>query len=635
MKKILFLIFSFLIFSKVNATSVNYNITNFFIDATILENGNMEMKELIVLDGTFHGYVRELEYKNPKLNSYTPGEINFSNSAIYNAKGISNVKVSTRNVTNEEVTYETFQKVFTPLIRSLNDKTAKDGNFLFHNDEDILSYKMYQSADDETIAFFISYTVEDVIVMHEDVAELYWNFIGTNFTDKISNLQIQVHLPKIDLSESFHFWAHGDITGEIDSYDRKTILASMKSLDKNTVVDIRTTFDKNFITSNTLRHSNEIALEEILKIEEKRAEDANKQREFIRAIRHFAEVMTYIYYSALIVIWFYIYFQFDREYKSDFQSKYYREFTGNYNVEIIDYLMNKNISPNAMSASIMNMIYKKNIEVEELPTENKKQKKYKFILKNNDKVTDTEQILLDFLFEKIGKENSFTTTDLEKYAKSSRTCESFSKSYHEWKNCVIKDAEQEKFYETNGIPIVVGILALLVSILIFLVVVYYHIDLISSYFLLPVGILFLFYTLLIKKRTRKGNEDYLRWKSFKNFLNDFGNFKVKELPEIILWEKYLVYATVFGLADSVEKSMNVKINELKEFTGTTIYSNWNPLYDWHLYNIINHSVHTAFSSSIVASQANANSRNSSGSGFGGGFSSGSGFGGGGGGGHGF
>lgn len=635
MKKILLLLFSFFIPTLVFA-SANYDITNFYIDATILENGNMEMKELIVLDGNFNGYVRELEYKNPKLNSYTPGEINFANSAIYNASGISNVKTYTRNVTGEKISFETFNAVFTPLTTVTNEKTAKNGNVIYHNSNDVLSYKMYQSADDEAIAFLITYIIEDAIVMHEDVAELYWNFIGTGFTDKISNLQIKVHLPQADNSNEFRFWAHGDITGEIDALDKSSILATMKSLDKNTVVDIRMTFDKNLITDATsLRHSKENAFQKILEIEEKRAEDANKQREWIRLVVKATKGVTITFYLALIAIWIWVYCKFDKEYKSDFNSKYYREFTGDYNVEVIDYLMNKSISPNAMSASIMNLIYKKNIKVEEIATENNKKKKYQFILENNEGVSNTEQVLLDFLFEKVGKDNKFTTTDLEKYAKSSRTCSAFSKSYSEWKNCVTKDAEREKFYENNGIPIVIGILSLLIAVLIFLVVMYYQVDYVPCYFILPLGIIFMFYTIMIKKRTRKGNEDYLRWKAFKNFLTDFGNFKIKELPEIILWEKYLVYATVFGLAETVEKSMNVKIAEYEELTGNTMYIGWHPMYDWHLYNVINHSVHTAFTSSIAATTAAANSRNSSGSGFGGGFSGGAGFGGGGGGGHGF
>ena len=32
-----------------------------------------------------------------------------------------------------------------------------------------------------------------------------------------------------------------------------------------------------------------------------------------------------------------------------------------------------------------------------------------------------------------------------------------------------------------------------------------------------------------------------KWTAFKKFLNDFGSFDVKELPEIKLWERYLVF----------------------------------------------------------------------------------------------
>lgn len=635
MKKLAFLLISFLIPSVVSASSINYDITNFFIDAEIMENGNMNMKELIVLDGSFNGYIRELEYKNSKLNEYIPGEINFANSAIYNATGISNIKLFSKKLTAEDkIDFTSFQEIYIPFEQIQNEKNAKDGNYIFYKEEDIHNYKMYQSADDEIVAFLITYTIEDAVVIHEDIAELYWNFIGTGFTDKIYNLQIQVHLPKDSHPEKFLFWAHGDITGEIDQIDDQTIWARMKSLEKNTVVDIRTIFDKNIIKDDSnLRQSKENAIDKILEIETKRAEDANKQREIIRLIYHAVRIITDLYYLILIATWIWIYLKFDKEYKSDFNSKYYREFTGNYNVEVIDYLMSKSITPNAMSASIMNLVYKKNITVEEIPSSNSKKKKYCFQLNHNNDVTDTEQILLDFLFERVGKDGKFTTSDLEKYAKSPKTCEKFSKSYNEWKNCVIKDAEQEKFYENNGIPTVIGIMGLLITILIFLVVMYYHIDFIPSYFLLPTGIIFLFYTILLKKRTKKGNEDYLRWKAFKNFLNDFGNFKIKELPEIALWEKYLVYAIIFGLADKVEKNMNVKITEYPEYE--TLYAGYNPIFDWHLCYVLNQSIHTSYSSSITATSINANSRNSSGSGFGGGFSSGSGFGGGGGGGHGF
>ena len=82
MKKIILFLIGMLIPSLVTASSINYDITDFLIDAEIQSDGSVDVKELIVLDGNFNGYIRELQYKNPKLKEYTPGQINFSNSAI-------------------------------------------------------------------------------------------------------------------------------------------------------------------------------------------------------------------------------------------------------------------------------------------------------------------------------------------------------------------------------------------------------------------------------------------------------------------------------------------------------------------------------------------------------------------------
>jgi uncharacterized membrane protein len=632
MKKILWGILIFLIPIIVKASSINYDITNFLIDATIEENGDLSVQELIVLDGNFNGYVRELQYKNSKLEDYELGNINFANSAIYNAEGIKNVVLKTRNVTNEIISFDTFTKDFATLTKVVSEKIAKDGNYIYRKDNDLHSYKMYQSADDETIAFLISYTIDKAVVIHNDVAELYWTFIGNGFTDRINNLQIKIHTPKISDQEQLHFWFHGDLTGESSLLDNQTILAQMKSLDKKSVIDARIVFPKELITfKERLRTSQTEAFDAIWQIEEELIESANRKRELMRQVVNFAKGLTVFYYIALVILWIFIYIKYDKEYKSNFNSKYYREFTGEYNVEVIDYLMNKTITPNAMSASIMNLIYKKNIKAEEI-ADNSKKKKYLFTYLNNNGVTDTEQVLLDFLFEKVGKNNQFTTKDLEKYASSTRTCEKFSKYYSEWKNCVTKDAERERFYETNGIPVVLGILLLLVTILIFMVIIYYHVNFIPSYFLLPTGIVFLIYTICIRKRTQKGNEDYLRWKAFKNFLKDFGSFKLKELPEVVLWEKYLVYATIFGLAQTVSQSMNVKMSEYQNIEGIEMLNGWDPL-DFYIYSAVNNSISHSISTSVNAS-AIANSRNSI-SGGGGGFSGGAGFGGGGGGGHGF
>ena len=632
MKK-LFMLFLFFCFPVFVEARVDYDITNYFIDATILEDGDVFVKELIVLDGTFNGYIRDIVYKNDKLEYQE--SIDFSQSAIYNASGFKNTSIYAKKFSDEELSFDTFNDSFTKLTKAYYAEDAMNGEFIESGIENGKSYKMYYEADNEVVGFLLEYTLEDVVVLHDDVAELYWTFLGSDFEDPIYDLQIKVHLPKEDPSDNFRAWAHGDLTGNIEFLDRQTLLATVNKVAANTAIDVRTTFDASLMNESLVsKKTNEVALDQIIEVEEARAKDANLLREKNARNLFTANILCIVYIIIILIWWIYVYFRYDREYKSSFNVKYNREFIENYNVEVVDYLMNQTITPNAMSASILNLIYKKNIQVNELPTEKKKTKNYEFVLVNRDQTTDTEDVLLDFLFETVGKENKFTTEELKKYAAGSNTYMNFQKSFSNWQNCVRKDGEKQNFFEKNGLPIVSSIFLLLIAFFIIFFISYLKVDTFLALIVMALSIVFLIYSLLIRKRTKKGNEDYVRWKAFKNFLEDFGRFDIKELPEVALWEKYLVYATVFGLADQVEKAMNVKIQEYPQGTVGAYYPTW---VDFHIAHMVSHSINRSFTSNqtAITNSRIASSSRSSGGGFGGGFSSGGGFGGGGGGGRGF
>ena len=632
MKK-LFMLFLFFCFPVFVEARVDYDITNYFIDATILEDGDVFVKELIVLDGTFNGYIRDIVYKNDKLEYQE--SIDFSQSAIYNASGFKNTSIYAKKFSDEELSFDTFNDSFTKLTKAYYAEDAMNGEFIESGIQNGKSYKMYYEADNEVVGFLLEYTLEDVVVLHDDVAELYWTFLGSDFEDPIYDLQIKVHLPKEDPSDNFRAWAHGDLTGNIEFLDRQTLLATVSKVAANTAIDVRTTFDASLMNESLVsKKTNEVALDQIIEVEEARAKDANLLREKNARNLFTANILCIVYIIIILIWWIYVYFRYDREYKSSFNLKYNREFIENYNVEVVDYLMNQVITPNAMSASILNLIYKKNIQVNELPTKNTKEKNYEFVLVNRDQTTDTEDVLLDFLFETVGKENKFTTVQLKLYAAGPKTYMNFQKSFSNWQNCVRKDGEKQNFFEKNGLPIVSSIFLLLIAFFIIFFISYLKVDTFLALIVMALSIVFLIYSLLIRKRTKKGNEDYVRWKEFKNFLEDFGRFDIKELPEVALWEKYLVYATVFGLADQVEKAMNVKIQEYPQGTVGAYYPTW---VDFHIAHMVSHSINHSFTSNqtAITNSRIASSSRSSGGGFGGGFSSGGGFGGGGGGGRGF
>ena len=162
--------------------------------------------------------------------------------------------------------------------------------------------------------------------------------------------------------------------------------------------------------------------------------------------------------------------------------------------------------------------------------------------------------------------------------------------------------------------------------------IYMEVGLFSIIFFLA-GIASLIYFVSIQKKTKFGREEYEKWSALKRFLQDFGKFDTKDLPDMILWEKFLVYAYVFGCAKELEKTMKIKMNEMgatpvagyyydPSFTDMLIFS-----------HVVNRTLNSSITSAYNARSAASSGNYSSGGGFGGGFSAGGGsFGGGGGGG---
>lgn len=640
MKK-LYLFLILLIFPFIAHAEVDYDITDYYITSDIEVAGGLKIKELVVLDGTFNGYERNIVYRNDSLEEWKAGNVNFEKSSIYNAVGIDNLKVAAMKV-NGDVSFDTMKNISNYASEVDSANLGESNVYTTTKNSNGIDVRMYMPANNEKVAFYLEYVVANAVVMHNDVAELYFPFIGDKFSDDIDNVNVQVFLPAADTSNNFRIWAHGPLSGEINKYQNENkenigLIASIKDLKANTGFDIRVTFDKSLIlVPQFLHHSNEDALDKILEVENKRADDANAKRKKIKAVYYSIKYAAIGYLIFLIVMWIYIYVKFDKEYKADFKNKYNREFIDDYNVEVIDYLFNKNITPNAMSASIMNLVYKKNISVEEMPSD-KKKKEYTFKLLNKENLSKSEEYLIEFLFDTVGNGSVFTTKKLKDYAKSTSSYSTFTSKYSTWKNNVIQEGQQQNFYESNTKIKFIGLIIALIGGLIFVTNILCNTDILIAYALIIPIVIFAIYIMTFNRRTKNGNEDYAKWKAFKNFLNDFGTFDIKELPEITLWERYMVYATIFGLAKKVQKSMNVYIQELDP-NGTLYpyyYNSW-MYYDlnYAVADSVNSAVNSAVSYSI--NTANANSSYSSGSGFGGGFSSGGGGGfGGGGGGHGF
>ncbi len=625
MKKVV--LFLLLVMCPSLVEALDYSVENFYVDAQISSEGDVLVSELIVLDGDFNGYIRDIIYGNSFASTdlYDP-----SGSYIYNAESISNVMISAKYV--DDVSFNTFSDEDFDLFSY--EYNADNGDVAVYEKSNLskgYSFKMYYPANNQKVAFLIEYVIDDVVVIHEDVAEFYWNFVGDAFDDPIRDIQIKVSLPGSDKTDDFRIWAHGGVnalSGEINFDSSSSFTASIKGNVANEPVDIRTTFSKSLITNTSmLDHSNEFALDAIIQVETTRADEANKLRSELSLKYNIVAFSSYIIIFGVVAAAIYVYKKYDKERTCSYYSKYNRDFIEDYDVEVISYLMSKNITNDAFSATILNMIYKKNIKSEK----DASSKKEDFILTfdNSDNLSESEKIVTDLLFEKIGTNNTVKLSEVKKYASSTKTAPTFLSSLDSWKVNVKRIAEEQQFFESNG-SVIFGIIFLVFGGFLFWFSGILEVESFMPTVSLALVIIFFVYTLYVTKKTEKGILHYKKWKAFKNFLSDFGTFEEKTLPEIILWERYLVYATVFGLADKLEKTMKIKAANVTDVNDTFLINTF------MLNSMINRSVVSTISTSAAkATSAVASSSSSSGGGFGGGFSGGGGFGGGGGGGRGF
>lgn len=616
MKKILIAIITFMWLPLVSLAA-DYDIKHFYIDATLQENGDMDVQELVVMKGTFNGYEVGIEYNT---------------NSIYGASYMDNVSIYGGSLTNEkDLDINNWNFDFSEFKKVDYAQNGDKLKFIESNYSDSNNYRLYYSTDNSTTAFLVKYTLKDVGIAHNDCIEINWNFFSTAFRDDVEDLQIRVNYPIKMNREDFSWWFHGPLTGSSDIVDVSanytSVLAKVKNLDAGTAVDFRTLVPKTgFNASLFSKVNNDDVKENIIESEDAIVAKDNALRKKYRAYFYTIEGLSIGYYVLLVSLWIYVYKKYDKERKPKFVGEYNREFIDDYNVEVIDYLMNNTITPNAMSASLMNLIYKKNVSVEKLPEQ---KNNYKFTLVNRDNLNDTENCLVDFLFKTVGGNNEFTTKELKSYASSTKTCNTFMSSYTKWKNKVIEDGKNQGFFDKLPGRYGYGFFMLFLAFIIYFASIVLNVDTFIVNTLIFAAIIFIVYIGTIKRKSEKGIEHYTRWKAFKKFLNDFGTFDTKELPEIILWERYLVYATIFGLAKKVQKDMNVKIKEI-ELTDTYYGNNYIFINDFNMTSVISSSLNEAFrGAQTTINREMASSSSGSYGGHGGGFSSGGGFGGGG------
>lgn len=595
----------------------DYGIENFNMHVTVLPNGDLYVRELFTMNGSFNGMDRDILFKNPNAPIFDESKIeSFEGSDIYNGTNIELVQIRSIPYTNS-ISWKELETAGTLFEEVSTASSGQSGVYTVSRNSNGESYRIFNPSSNRS-AFYLEYILKDMAIQHNDISELGWNIFSKEFRESIHHLKVDIYLT--NNKEDLRAWAHGPLTGEITLDGKNHVILTIDDLPAYTAIDTRIAFDQDFLIAPKKTTSIN-ALDSIIQLETKLADEANQLREEarrqveeeqkrIKRGRIIFGIVGGIWIIGLGVLIRYVYKKHDKEYASTFKTQYFRDFPADYNPSTVGYLFHRSISSNDLSACLLNLIYKKAVTFEKIDKKDYKLTYYE----NKIALTKADEKLVKLIFTK----PEITLSEIKKKAKSGYS--TFIKNYTEWQSVAKEDAEQEGFYETkikikalsslySLLGLAIGIFSMQYSVVIGLIA-------------LASALISLIYFLSFTKKTKKGNEHYLKWKALKRFMEDFGRIDKKDLPEIVLWEKYMVYAVSLGCADKLAKTMELRINEFSEYDAMNMMYDMHMMRDMMYFNhVVNSSINSAVNSAYSA-QSIANSSNSSGGGHGGGFSGG-------------
>lgn len=573
----------------------SYYIDSFLVNAAVTENGDMEVEEEITyaFDGAFNGIFRTLD--------------------SIGSDGIENVRVSTLD----------------EKIEFVQNESENENSFRVITNGSKYKIQVFSKSTDEQKTFVIKYMVRKPAIKYNDTSELYWKFMGKDTDVAINSFRVAINLPAAVKKSDIIAYAHGPLSGNINIADNNSIELVVGRLKPNNMVEARILFPAEALNA-AAKYENQAALNRILNEEEKWTEAANRKRTIARVFVGAAFLLAFI---QLLMLAF-IYFKYDKEYKSSFQGIYFRELPYDYSPAVMAVLWSfGQVMPKEITATLMDLVRRKVLQLK-LDNSERKNQSYTFskLETNSKELKPHEQFLIEWLIDDIGNGAEINLDELHSYTKKVKNAESFKKNYDAWVMMVKAEADKFKFFDTSTASgIALGVISGLVGIGFGVFTLIAHENILGFILLLLTSVILIIYSALVKRRSKVGIEHFSKWKAFRKYLTDFSMLKDAEIPAITLWEHYLVYAISLGVAKEVIKQLKVvfRDDDFKHSGLTYMYYGYYGHCMTHL-NSLEH-ITSSITKTTESTYTQAMSTLSSKGGSGGGFSGGGGGGGGGGG----
>jgi uncharacterized membrane protein len=520
------------------ASAKSYQITDVHIDARLTPDGDMEVVEARTysFDGSFSYAYQEIPAGGP---------VEFVDFKV--SEGSREYR---RSDSGEPGTY----------------KVERSGSSV------IITW--YYRAKNERRTFDLSYRARGAVRRYNDVAVLYFKFIGEEWDRSQYNVGLSVRPPDGLLAGDVRHWLHGPLWASSKIDPDGTIAAQCEHLPRHTFLEIRAIYPLSAFEGAPVEAGS--VREQIMAEEARWAQEANEKREM--AIERAAERKKRgergrniaVGIGALgLALWWGIYKTFRNKPTVPRTLGMTSEIPDDTPPALVSYLLHsRRVGGAALVATLLDLGRRGIVNLREERVEKKSfwggmktRSEYHWDLDRTGwdsqaaGMTDYENSLLAFIFDDIaGGEDSIAIETIKKKRRD------FIKFFKKWKKSVEKAGKGKGWFDERSIRggyISLALGAGLMLLTVLLVFLFGPWGATSG----GAGLIVLLLSLLIPHRTAEGETRARQWKAVQKYLKTHEFRKTDRQRVLSQVSEYLVYGVVLGLADKYYKELAAYIPE--------------------------------------------------------------------------
>ena len=430
---------------------------------------------------------------------------------------------------------------------------------------------------DKTIITHFEYTIENSVLDINDYHQFYYKIYGDK-TNKSTNTNIQIILPE-DINNTTYFM-HVFNKDNYKLEEIGNILSISKKVKPNEYIEINMLIPNTYFSQKS-NSKKEYTSKDVLKIEKKLEKKLNIGLFVLEHKKIFLFIYTLIGFIGFYLIWRF----FGKEYSKkqvNYFGEYERDLPSKHDPIQANYFANGRFTKYWFGSIIMDLVNQKYLDFE------KDKNKDLILIKTNKKIdilNSAYKTLYNYITKKMIN-NRYNLTrnkfNLAMDLEFKKVQKEIFEYYKNWKT------EQDLFEKKGNIYFSLLFFGYIALYVIITSLIFSKTNLIAyevAYMLIPMIYIFIisiylkilttFHRLVYKDRstflsnrfTKKNRVLNLKWMNFNKYITDFSQIKKYPPRHVILWDKYIVYATAFGSAKKVNKI--IKAHNLNVSSNTT------------------------------------------------------------------